>query len=190
MSFRRIQGMLSAMVPFHYSQALGGFSKNHFASTTLSRVTAGYCFPVCCLFCAVLQDGWATSWAHVILASVVAVVCLFLFLIRHQFCFFSFWHNRKSTWQVCFTAALKMLCLLEANPLDTISKCCYKITIPRQALRKKQSTQAGKQVVARHSKECRDLCGTVEQEWLRAWDKWQDGHEYHQQPMLPRQRTG
>ena len=69
--------------------------------------------------------------------------------------------------QVSFTASLKMPCPLEANPLDTISKCCSKLTDSHKAgvLRKKWSKQAGKKAAARPEGEAQSS-KCAEEEWL------------------------
>lgn len=120
---------------------------------------------------------------------VVAAACLFLFSSKYHSCAFSFWHNRKSIRQVCFTASLKMPRPLEAKPLDTISKCCSKVTDSHKAgaLRKKQSNR-------RESRQQPDQwegapsTQRAEAKWVRKWDKW-EGNDSHQQPKLLGLRT-
>lgn len=69
--------------------------------------------------------------------------------------------------QVSFTASLKTPCPLEANPLDTISKRCSKLTDSHKAgvLRKKWSKQAGKKAAARPDGEAQSS-QRAEEEWL------------------------
>lgn len=124
------------MLPLDYSQALGRFKK--IISLQQSRLIASSLFSCHSSFCAVLQDGWNISWTQTVLSFCCCCCCLFL--RNHHSCFFTVWHNRKSIWQVGFTASPKTPCPLEANPLDRISKCCFKITHSHTAgvLRKKQ----------------------------------------------------
>lgn len=78
--------------------------------------------------------------------------------------------------QVRFTAGLKMPCPLEANPLDTISKCCCKLTDSHQGgvLRKKWSKQAGKKAAARPEGEAQSS-QSAEGEWVRNCGKHRRG---------------
>lgn len=80
--------------------------------------------------------------------------------------------------QVSFTASLKMTCPLKANPPDTISKCCSKLTDSHQAgvLRKKWSKQAEKKAAARPEGEAQ-RSQSAEGEWVRSCGKHRRGVE-------------
>lgn len=168
------------MLPLDYSQALGRFKK--IISLQQSGFTAKSLFSCHSSLCAVLQDGWNISWTHIVLGFCCCCCCLFV--RKHHSCFFSVWHNRKSIWQVGFTASLKTLCPLYANPLDTNSKCCTKITHSHMAgvLRKKQPNR---QESRPDPGEGAQSSKPAEGELARNQDKWQEGSEGHQQPELP-----
>lgn len=144
MSFIKNQSLESAMPPLDYSQALERFLNNNNKPLHFNSIVKTHCKVtvfMSVVLCAGLQSGWKVSCTPRVLSFCCCCSCLFLFLGKHHSCFFSFWHNRKSIWQVCFTVSLKCHVPWKQILFDKISKHCSKLTDSHRAgvLGKEQS---------------------------------------------------